>query len=64
MATIKCYCLSNKGNLHCPLTTEPDDLRHTFNFFVHDEMIVEVEVDDAFKCDEERKPSCKNCPFK
>lgn len=64
MANIKCFCLSNKGNMHCPLTTERADLEHTFNYQVRDEEIIEVEIDPAFKCGEERKDYCKNCPFK
>ena len=61
---IKCYCLSNRGNLHCPLTTDRHDLEVTFNYQVHGEAIAEVEIDTAFKCDEKRTKNCKNCPFK
>lgn len=63
MGTIKCYCLSNRGNLHCPLTTEPADLEKTFNYRVLDEDIVSVEIDDAFVCTNERNHSCAKCPF-
>lgn len=66
MGTVKCYCLKvhRSGNLICPLTTERKDLEHTFNYVVHGDEIMEVEIDDRFVCKEERKPSCKNCPFK
>ena len=64
MGTIKCLCLSNKGKLHCPLTTERKDLEHTFNYQVRDEQIVEVEIDDSFVCKDERTKMCENCPFK
>lgn len=64
MGTIKCYCLSNRGKMHCPLTTEREDLERTFNYQVRGEEILSVEIDDAFVCEEERKDRCKNCPFK
>ena len=66
MGTVKCYCLKVRrtGNLICPLTTNPHDLEHTFNYMVQGDEIVTVEIDDKFVCKEERKPSCKNCPFK
>lgn len=64
MGTIKCYCLSNGGKMHCPLTTEREDLERTFNYQVRGEEILSVEIDDAFVCKEERKDHCNNCPFK
>ena len=48
----------------CPLTTDRSDLEKTFNYQVRGEEIIEVEIDDTFVCKEERKPHCKNCPFK
>lgn len=62
--TIKCYCLSNKGNMHCPLTTEREDLERTFNYQVRGEDILSVEIDKSFVCKEERKGYCEHCPFK
>ena len=62
--TIKCFCLSDKGKMHCPLTTDRTDLERTFNYNVRGEEILEVEIDKAFVCKEERKDYCKNCPFK
>lgn len=63
--TIKCYCLRTKeGKMHCPLSTDRASLRHTFNFMVRGEEIVDVEVDKAFVCKDERKSYCNNCPFK
>ena len=64
MGTIKCYCLSNRGKLHCPLTTVRRDLENTFNYQVRGEDIVVVEIDDAFVCTDERNRRCENCPFK
>lgn len=43
---------------------EREDLERTFNYKVRGEEITEVEIDDAFVCEEERKDHCKNCPFK
>ena len=61
---VSCYCLRNeKGNLHCPLSTDKQFLERTFNVFVRGEEIVRVDIDKAFRCDEKRSPSCKNCPF-
>ena len=62
--TIKCFCLSNKGKMHCPLTTDRKDLERTFNVQVRGEEIIEVEIDKYFVCKDERKDYCKNCPFK
>ena len=62
--TISCYCLSNHGKMHCPLTTERKDLENTFNYRLHDEEILEVEIDKSFVCEDKRTSSCKNCPFK
>ena len=64
MTTIVCYCLSDRGRLHCPLTTDRSDLERTFNHQVRGEDIVRVEIDPAFVCHEARTPHCKNCPFK
>ena len=64
MGTINCYCLSDKGRIHCPLTTEREDLKRTFNYQVRGEEILEVGIDDTFVCNDERKDYCKNCPFK
>ena len=62
---VRCYCLrDHNGNMHCPLTTDERDLMHTFNYFVRDEEIIWVDIDKSFVCKEERKDSCKNCPFK
>lgn len=63
--TIKCYCLQTRsGNMICPLTTDRSDLEKTFNYQVRGEEILEVEIDKSFVCTDERKPHCKNCPFK
>lgn len=63
--SVSCYCLSSKnGNLHCPLSTDKRSLELTFNYQVRGESIVAVEIDPSFVCDDERKPYCKNCPFK
>lgn len=62
--TIRCYCLSKNGNMHCPLTKDKKDLEQTFNYKVMGEEIMWVDIDKKFVCHEERKPSCKNCPFK
>ena len=64
MSTTKCYCLSKNGNMHCPLTTDKSELERTFNYQVRGEAIQEVEIDNKFVCEEERKPYCKSCPFK
>lgn len=63
---IKCYCIKVRqtGNLICPLTTVRKDLENTFNYRVRGDEIIEVYIDKAFVCDNERKPHCKNCPFK
>lgn len=50
--------------MHCPLTTNREDLEKTFNYQVRGEEIMEVEIDSAFVCEEERINSCINCPFK
>jgi hypothetical protein len=60
---IRCYCLSNNGKLHCPLTTEREDLERTFNYQVRGEDIVWVDIDEKFVCTDKRTDSCKNCPF-
>lgn len=59
---VRCYCFSNNGKLHCPLTTNESDLKGMFNYFT--EHIVWVDIYADFVCKETRKPSCKNCPFK
>lgn len=64
MSTTKCYCLSFRGNLHCPLTTDKSELERMFNYQVRGEAIQEVEVDNEFVCTNERKSYCKSCPFK
>ena len=61
---VRCYCLSRNGKMHCPLTTERKDLEQTFNYRVQGEEIIWVDIDKKFVCPEERKPHCKNCPFK
>jgi hypothetical protein len=48
----------------CPLTTDRRDLERTFNYQVRGEEIIEVDIDNAFVCKEERTDRCKNCPFK
>lgn len=65
MGTVKCYCLKDKKRgLHCPLTTDARDLERTFNFFVRDEEIVQVDIDDSFVCEEmPRRAMCGGCPF-
>lgn len=61
---VKCYCLmSLNGNLHCPLSTDVKYLENTFNTKIG-EIVVNVEINNAFVCYEERKESCKYCPFK
>lgn len=60
--TVRCWCFSKNGNPHCPLTTNQDDLKHYFNYFMED--IVWVDIDKAFVCDEERTKHCEHCPFK
>lgn len=62
--SVFCYCLSNNGHMHCPLSTDRSQLERTFNYQVRGEAIVEVEIDQSFVCDKERKASCENCPFK
>lgn len=63
---IKCYCLKVRqtGNMICPLTTDIRDLKTTFNYQVRGDEIIEVGIDKSFVCTDERKPHCKNCPFK
>lgn len=61
---IWCYCLNDRGNRHCPLTTDKADLERTFNYQVRNESIEKIGIDPAFKCTDERKDYCKNCPFK
>ena len=62
--TTKCYCLRTKdGGLHCPLSTDRSLLERTFNAFVRGEEIVDVEIDNSFVCNKERKSYCENCPF-
>lgn len=61
---VKCFCLrSRTGKMHCPLTTDKSDLERTFNYQVRGEEIIEVGIDKAFVCKDERKAHCKNCPF-
>lgn len=62
--TKKCYCLKGRNGLHCPLTTNREDLEKTFNFQVRGEEILMVEIDAEFVCQDERTASCVNCPFK
>lgn len=65
MGVVKCYCLVGKNNLpHCPLATNPKELETTFNHFVRGEEIIQVDIDDRFVCEEERKAMCESCPFK
>ena len=64
MSTIRCYCLSDKGKMHCPLSTDRSSLECTFNHQVRGEEILEVEIDDAFVCEKKRDKMCENCPFK
>ena len=61
---IRCYCLSNGGRLHCPLSTDRRTLELTFNYQVRQENIVWVDIDKNFVCTDERKSSCEKCPFK
>ena len=64
MPDIKVYCLSNRGDLHCPLSTDRRFLELTFNHQVRGEDIVELGIDPDFRCDMERRETCKNCPFR
>jgi len=65
MSTTKCFCLRTRsGMMICPLTTDRRDLERTFNYQVRGEEIIEVDIDNAFVCKEERTDRCKNCPFK
>ena len=65
MGIVKCYCLRDKERgVHCPLTTDARKLEHTFNYFVRGEEIVQVDIDDSFVCEAERKAMCDRCPFK
>ena len=59
---VRCWCYSKNGEPHCPLTTDEQDLKRYFNYFLED--IVWVDIDKSFVCHEERKEHCKNCPFK
>lgn len=63
MTIIKCYCLKGRSGMHCPLTTNREDLEKTFNYQVRGEEIIEVEIDDSFDCQDEQTSSCINCPF-
>lgn len=61
---VKCYCIMEfNGNLHCPLSTDVKYLENTFNTLIGG-VVVNVEINKAFVCQEERKESCKYCPFK
>ena len=59
---VRCWCYSKNGEPHCPLTTDEQDLKRYFNYFLED--IIWVDIDKSFVCHEERKEHCKNCPFK
>lgn len=61
---VGCYCLINDGELHCPLTTEREDLEKTFNYKVRGERIAYIEVNKDFVCHNERNKDCEHCPFK
>lgn len=66
MKYVKCYCLRKRKekSMYCPLTTDVEDLKKTFNYQVRGDEIVEVEIEETFVCYAERKEMCKNCPFK
>ena len=62
---VRCYCLrTREGNMHCPLTTEREDLERTFNYQVRGEEIIWVDIDKSFVCTDKRSRHCVNCPFK
>ena len=61
---VNCYCLSNNGHLHCPLSDDAHYLESFFNVQVRGEQVVPVGIDKSFVCKEERKHTCKHCPFK
>lgn len=61
---MKGYCLKSNDGLHCPVVGmhEFDKLANTFNHKVRGELIVEVDIDDSFKCNGGHKV-CKDCIF-
>lgn len=61
---VKCYCImAFNGNLHCPLSTDVKYLEDTIYTKIGG-IVVNVEINKAFVCQEERNESCKYCPFK
>lgn len=50
--------LEGRNGLHCPCYKTFEDAARTFNYQIHGERILTLDLPDDFLCDE---PLCKSC---